>query len=628
MITQKQLKTQSRSEWATIMRIVNNKLDSLPIVDDGKLNIDVKNQINADIDYIQNMLNKVVDQLVNEEKIIKNNLQEQVEITDCAIHAPRDCNTKIRKMKPIRLAYYCAKRMYLDTSRMEKLEWALMHWQRLLSTLSRAFIEQEKKKAILADEFKTARLMQHQRTGWCLLKKKEIAVPVGRPTAMSVEISPLEELQPFFNHLANDGSIRNNQVIGNNNYLKFERGVVYPDGRMDLCKQVVGDKWIGNLMEALKTNTQIEHFLLGNNVTKLEGGKAIGEYLVSQHPNKIKTWYLAGSEFNSKALEYIVNGFLTSRDNDVKALWLKRNPLYAEGMIYIRQLLEHNNSIKVLDLHNTAIGLREDAYNNLVFTSLTNNGIELKMSKMPYENYLTDNGIMNLCEGLKVNDVLENLYLDANGLQISSLQYLAEYFSFKTKMGLVGIKNLWIGMNKLTDDGVKILCKSLKDYPIRGLELGSVYMSDVGMEYIANTFKNHSSLEVLDLGLYKATADMGAVSNNIGDNGVKWICDLIENNSRLKYLDISMNNISADGIDKIANSLEKNKNIWYIYYKQYGHEVKQKTILKIENILFRNHQLANSVVNNSIVFDKEYKRRLVHGEDIWTIDSIYRNNMK
>ena len=607
-ISHKMMKSRSTSEWSVIMKIVNNnlsKLEDTNILLANSPELGNTNQVLL-VD-IMALLDKIVVQLDIDKKLFSEGILDK--ISDCALHAPRYTHTQSMKNKPIRLAQYCAKKMFIDTGKMPKQEWANIHWQRLVAKLSRAFIEQEKIKAIRAEEFKTARLLQHQRKGWCELKKRTIAVPVGRPTAMKVDISPLEELEPFFTHLATNGIMYSPQ--NSTEHQEFIRGAVYPDGRMDLCKQVVGPTWIGALMTALKTNTQVEHFLLGNNITNIEGGRAIGEFLATPRPNKIKTWYLAGSEFSSKALEHIIAGFLAAGDNDVSGLWLKRNPLYAEGMRHIRKLLESNESLnlKVLDLHNTAIGLKEQAYSDE-----TNN----------FERHITDNGIKELCEGLKVNEVLENLYLGANALKQSSINYLADYFQFKVNQCRPGIKSLWLDMNKLTDEGCKVLCESLANYPIRVLELGSNFISEDGMAHIARCFRNHSTLEVLHLGLYKATADMGATTNNIGDAGVPAICELMENNTSIRHLDISMNNISNEGMTLITASLEKNTTLWYMNYKQYGHNTDEKNVQKIADLLERNREPYRP----EIEFGKNHERRFIHGDNIWTIDSIYRNSMK
>jgi hypothetical protein len=54
--------------------------------------------------------------------------------------------------------------------------------------------------------------------------------------------------------------------------LHFPRGALVPDGRLDLCKQVVGPKGVGPLMESLATRPashRVTRLLLGNNIVGL-----------------------------------------------------------------------------------------------------------------------------------------------------------------------------------------------------------------------------------------------------------------------------------------------------------------------------------------------------------------------
>lgn len=137
----KMLKSQSTSEWSVLMKIVNNHLAML----------DTKPELLSDIMVI---LDKIVIQLEIDKKLLAEGVLDK--ISDCALHAPRDSNSQFMKSKPIRPAHYCAKKMFIDSGKMPKQEWANIHWQRVVAKLSRAFIEQEKIKAIQAAEFKTA----------------------------------------------------------------------------------------------------------------------------------------------------------------------------------------------------------------------------------------------------------------------------------------------------------------------------------------------------------------------------------------------------------------------------------------------------------------------------------------
>jgi Ran GTPase-activating protein (RanGAP) involved in mRNA processing and transport len=578
-ITNKSIKLSSTSEWSNIIRYIRNMDKS-----------DENNYRNI----AEPMLKQFVEQIQKDEISLKNNDIES--ISDAAIHAPRSL-TEINK-PPFRVAYYCAKLMYQDTGRITNELHSKIHWQRLISKLTRVYIDNLEKQIAIKAEFKINRLLEHQRKNWCELKKRTIQRAIGKPEAMPVDIAPSEELQPFFEFLN-----LNTQL--NTSYQQFKRGTFFSDGRMDLCKQVVGPTWIGELMKSLKNNTQIRHFLLGNNITGLEGGKAIYSFLTSEHMPHIETWYLAGQDYSDDAIKYITTAL--ENDKDIESLWLKRNPIYAEGGIYFRNLLEKNSNIKILDLHNTALGLHKEAYKN-------QSGF--------YEQYLTNDGMRELCEGLKINTSLRHLYLDANALSIDAAKSLADVFTFKTNYKHKGITSLWINMNRLYDEGIDILVKSLENYPIKRLIMGSNMISDIGMKSICNAFKHHKTLKMLDLSLYKSTGDMGAVTNNIGDNGAVYIAELLQNNTSLRYLNISMNNISADAMKIIVDALETNTTLWYLIFTQYDIEMPQTITSRIYSILERNRAL-----HNNIVFNDKFLRYLRCSKKIDKIDSIYRNNM-
>ena len=581
------------------MTVITHKyLKSVSTSDNKKIMDMVKNTINNDTTKALQLFDSILAKLKEDETYMKEKQYDK--ISDCALFAPRHSTNLNSEKNKVRLVYYAAKKYYIDTGRIVEQMHANINWQRLVATLSKKYVEEKQKEAAIKAEYKTNRILEHQRSNWCCLLKREITKAVGKPEAMPVDIAPKEELLDFFTHLANDKTI---------DFQQFTRGTVYPDGRMDLCKQVVGPLWIGDLMDSLKTNTKIEHFLLGNNITNTEGGIAIGKFLSEPHSCHIKTWYLAGSDFNSEAIKYICEGL--KNDTDCEALWLKRNPIYADGIIYIADLLKTNNKIKILDLHNCGVGLKQTAYNAI----------------NPYENHLTTKGIEILFDSLKTNSSLRHLYLDANALDEKSAPFIADYFRFKTQIKEKGITSLWIDMNKFGDEGIKMICESLKDYQyIKRLCIGSTMISEIGMKAVYDAFKNHPNLKVLDLSLYKSTADMGMIPNNISNEGYKYICDLLEEQNNIRYFNISMNNIDNTHMDQITNSLEKNNKIIYFFYKQYGQNIEQNVIQKIDKILERNRNLYKEQTGSE-AYD-EHMRLMKHSRKIKNIDSIYRNSMK
>lgn len=108
----------------------------------------------------------------------------------------------------------------------------------------------------------------------CLLQVRNNAPdPLGsplitQPTPMPVDIAPLAELQPFFD-LLTTGRGATREFLADNRkwaerqkmnakgeqfavpFVQMKRGTLFADGRMDMCKQVVGDEHIGELCEAV-----------------------------------------------------------------------------------------------------------------------------------------------------------------------------------------------------------------------------------------------------------------------------------------------------------------------------------------------------------------------------------------
>lgn len=511
-------------------------------------------------------------------------LNKNQPISDCALFVPRYRSTYNRPENNIRIVNEIINIMFIDTQIVKILDAGKIKYAKIVSKLSKSFVDQYTQNFLSNNKFKLFRLLEHDKKNWSILKNKEFSKVVIEPTAMPVKVSPLEELKPFFNFL-NSNSVPIDNDWEKEPCMKFTRGALYQNKRLDLCKQVVGPTWIEMLMKSLVNNNQIEHFLLGNNIIGSAGGKAIGQFLLIEHKPKIKTWYLAGNDLDEEGIRWICDGL--KFDKDCESLWLKRNPIKSEGIKYISEMLKTNIKIKILDLHNTAV---------------------------------FDDGLKYLIDGLKVNYTLRHLYLDANGITKIGIDYLADYFNFLVENNLEGISSLWLDMNKIEDDGAIKLFKSLKNYKyLKRLVFGSNALTDKSMQTLVDSFINHSNLIVLDLGMYKSTSDMGMITNCIGDEGINILSKLIENNKSIKYLSVVMNGLTIKGIEIIANSIEKSYNLMYMDYTQYSLEINQKLNSRIKSKLEENRLKSN--------FTRKLKN-LKHGENIHLIDSIYRNNMK
>jgi Ran GTPase-activating protein (RanGAP) involved in mRNA processing and transport len=420
----------------------------------------------------------------------------------------------------------------------------------------------------------------------CSLKNRPISERISKPTAMVVNVAPIDELKPLFNHLKSNKPLEHNffDKDRKNMCMKFQRGALYDDGRIDLCKQVVPSDHMKELMECLAHSNKIQHFLLGNNIIGTQGAIAIADYIKSTH--NIKTWYLAGNDFDKDGIKYICDAL--QDDNVCTDLWLKRNPINS-GSIHIKHLLEKNKTIDTLDLQNTAIM----------------------------------DGVKDIFEGLKSNISLKILYLDANGITSASAPYIADYFDYLVKNDIYGIDSLFLNINRLEDDGVIQIAQSMSKYRhLKRVDFGANGFTEKAMEYIYHAFKSHPNLLVLNMGPYKSVSDMEEITNCISDSGAEYISKLIKENKVLEYLDITHNGITEKGMSMIIEGLESNDTIIQLSISQYGSVFSQDLMSRLKKKLGENRK------RKEIGDFGKYTRFLKHTEKVVNIDSIYRNNSK
>lgn len=546
----------------------------------SKINFLLNSINNDNVDFIVGALIERINKDID-------NLNQGLDISDLCLNIPR-INTVIDKKYKIAhkisfILYPCYEDQLKENKDFKDIKThAYILYTQLISKLKKYYVEQEESKK---EEYISLKNAEEMRINYDKYDSLPVKSAVAKPTPMPVNIAPEEELEDFFNFL------ETNKEVKEEEYIKFTRGTIFKDGRMDLCKQVVGDLHIERLMKSLINNTHIKHFLLGNNIMDITGARAIASFLLFPHKPKIETWYIAGNNVDELGIKLIAEALKT--DTDAKSLWLKRNPLNENGVKYLGEMLEVNKSLEVLDLHNVNAG---------------------------------NNGIKYLFESLKKNTTLKRLYLDANNITVEGIKYIADYFNFLKENNKEGITSLWIGMNRLRDEGVTILANSLEGYNyLERLSLNSVRMKSEGCKNLLSSIKTIPNLILLDIGAYKATGDMGELPNYVGDEGADYISNYIKQNSNLQVFDFSENYISNKKLIEIGNSMKDNINLLYTYFNQYGiqinkdikklyHEVHERNILNKLNISYKE-------------FHKNNLRFLKHTDDILKIDSIYRNKM-
>jgi Ran GTPase-activating protein (RanGAP) involved in mRNA processing and transport len=447
-----------------------------------------------------------------------------------------------------------------------------------------ALKEAERKSQYHYDRFRAVRLVGEEDLFFEMIDEGP-GEPVLNPTPMPVMVPPLDDFKPFFCHMKNKNPLPENQI-------KFKRGVFYADGRIDLCKQVVGPTWIGQLMEAIVNNDLITHFLMGNNVVGPQGAQAIGEFIKTYQP-PIETWYLAGNKIGPNDIKLITDPLKT--DVHAKALWLKRNPLMAEGVKHVADMLVENQSIEILDLNNVG---------------------------------MMDEGCTYLFDKLRHNTTLKMLYMDANNLTWKSCKAIGEYMKYMNANNLQGLHSIFMGMNPLKNRGALLLANGLTLCPqLQRLCVSSCRITSQGLVYLVVCLMKCVNLIHLDVGHYKATSDMMELPNCFLKEGGALLGNFAKEHPSLQILDCRTCHIPQEGLALLAQGVAQSQSLLYCYAEQYGlrtpesrahlktiREANEANCQKLLNINLQNY------CSNRLRFTK-------HTERVQHIDSIYRNSM-
>ena len=536
---------------------------------------------------IEVMVDKFAQQLKIEKEWLKNG--EYDKITECGVYAPR-LYTVIDKKYNMghKIAYRMAGISDPNKATEKEKLTAYIGYSKLIGNIGTLIKERNKPKPKKIREMIGERL--------CLLKNKPahlLSKEVAEPVPMEVTVAPYDELKDFFEFLEQGKYVERG-------LQSFKRGTMYDDGRIDLCKQVVGPDHIGSLMDSIQNNEYVYHFLLGNNIIGYEGAKAIAEYIEkknhSDKKSKIVTWYLAGNFIDEEGTKLIAKALET--DIVTKDLWLKRNPIKG-GVKYLAEMLTKNSSIKTLDLTNTAV---------------------------------MDSGCNELFSRLIHNRTLRYLYLDGNGLTKECIPVMVEYYKQLIQEDRKGINNLWLGMNSLGDEGIIPLVDVLSQYRyFKRLNITSVRITEKSAEHIYRSFANHPKLMILDVGMYKSTLDLGEVPNSIKDAGVEWIAKLIEGSKSLISVNVAFNDLTQTGVDRLYEALKKNSNMIMCIYAEFYKKFDSDQVKDFHELLTKNieqHCVERGILvpKNSLGV-KQFIQRIKHGKRIQNIDSIYRNRM-
>lgn len=375
--------------------------------------------------------------------------------------------------------------------------------------------------------------------------KRPVSLKVPPAIPMPVQVSPAEDLAPFLGHLSKGGThmIQDNvdgktldEGKGEPYYgvqgAEFQRGVLYEDGRMDLCKMVVGPDHIWRLMDSLRENTFVRHFLLGNNIVGPSGARAIANF-IRELPDRMDTWYLAGNCIDGAGFKDLVDAMVGSPA--VTNIWLKRNPLGPGAADDLYRLITGVKNLRTLDLDQTELG---DEGAARLFSLLASHKGNEGEETLP----------------------LRNLYLNGNGMSTKAAEALSRFLVSPH----CGVTSVYLSCNPLGDEGCQALASVLPQAPhLARLLLQSVGASTQGAVALCEALAGHPSLRTLDLGQAYATEDLSQAYNYVEDDAVPSLVRLIEVTPTLECLGLGHCPISPPELLTLASSVCRSRSLLY-----------------------------------------------------------------
>jgi len=409
---------------------------------------------------------------------------------------------------------------------------AIIQYERL-TTPAKAIVRQRQKERV------DSQLQPRNNVGGKLLKIQgpwpdqeidpvDLKGPVTIP--MPVQVGRTKDFQPIFAFLAQNKTITEGGVVQGTPgvepvwktpLLEFNRGIIYEDGRLDLCKKVVGPTHIGKLMDSLESNHHIRHFLLGNNAISTTGAKLIAEFL-RKYPDRMETWYIAGCHITRHGLSLLVPGMTAS--STITNLWLKRNPLGPNSSGLLAELILRTTHLRTLDLETTELG---------------------------------DEGTRHFIDSICGQpSALPHLYLNANGIGKGACASLAKYLADPH----CALESLFLSTNPLGDAGMFLLASGLaKNKTLKRLMCASTGLTSKGVSYLAKGISEGSHpLEALDLGASQTTKAHGQKFNYLDDTCIEALESLIMSPS-LRWLDLGRTALTAGGIQEIKTAAARSE---------------------------------------------------------------------
>lgn len=390
----------------------------------------------------------------------------------------------------------------------------------------------------------------------------------------------------LLNNTELDCAQRGTEVWGTPFY-QFERGIVYSDGRVDLCKTALGPTHIDALLDALERNEHISQFLLGNNVISTTGTLRIAAY-INSYPERIETWYLAGCHITAAPFGALAAAM--AKSSRLTNVWLKRNPLGPEAVPSLVHLIVTAPNLRTVDLENTELG---------------------------------DAGVARLFDELQGKpSSLRNIYLNACGIGANACRALGGYLDSPP----THIESLFLASNPIGDAGMAQLAPAVGRHAcLKRITFASNGLTPVGISQLCAALKAHPKLVSVDLGAAQTSRARAQRFNYIDGTAVSALHDLMQA-PMLRALSLNRTALTSVELARLKRHVADSQLVSFECFSIH----KQQHADEDVNALMQRQLVANrkryfpAVADPAAFESSEACRFLRNTEDVRLIDSQYR----
>ena len=277
---------------------------------------------------------------------------------------------------------------------------------------------------------------------------------------------------------------------------------------------------------------------------------------------------------NQKIKEAFKSGF-----KKLRKLIINNNLLGTRGLVELLSNLRECKKLNLLDVSYN--GIDKNVFNNKIVVNFFNEDMPSLYSFYYDGNYLPTEEVQNLAKAFLNCSIVTYLNLQNNQINDDSMEiisFLIEHNSY--------LHSLFLGYNKFTSKGIKVLCKGLQSEDTRLIELSlsNNHLDETSLIYLSEALPNNKTLSCLNLSYNNfSKGDTGTLISKIINESqrlknlnltachlglkMKTILETVETNKKLTYLDLSVNDIGSndDIFRALAKTIANNFYLKYLY---------------------------------------------------------------